>query len=112
MTGEFIGFVAILGVFTFLTVFVYMFFRTRHNERMAMIESGQDSSLFREGYNRMSALKYGLLFVFLGLGAGIGSAITIITGAEHPGYIIPSLLIFGGLGLLVYYKAAEKNDLD
>ena len=112
MSGEFLGFVAILGVFTFLTVLVYMFFRTRHNERMAMIESGQDSSIFREAYNRMSALKYGLLLVFLGLGAGVGSALTLMTGAEHPGYIIPSLLIFGGLGLLVYYRAAEKKDLD
>ena len=50
-----------LGAFAMMFGFAYLFFTTRNRERMAMIEKGVDSSLFRRKRGNTSLLTIILL---------------------------------------------------
>jgi len=96
----------------FLVGFVaYMYFNTRHKERMALIESGRDAGLFNTHSDPqyMGALKWGLLFVCLGIGAAVGINLDISHESDGPLFTFPLLLGSGGLGLIIYYFIAKSQ---
>ena len=97
----------------------YMHFTTRNKERLALIEKGADASMFkigREPLTRASSgrgfnsLKVGLFLI----GGGLGTLAGYFVGrlGMHEGASYPSMiLLFAGLGLLVYYMLVkEKKD--
>jgi hypothetical protein len=89
---------------TFGTIFgiAYIFFMTRHRERISMIEKGFDPKLFQTEKKRSnSALKYGLLLFGVGIGIAVGYALYAPWNSEASYFV--GILIFGGLGLLAYY---------
>jgi len=79
---------------------------------MALIESGKDAGLFnsKKTPQYMGALKWGLMLVSLGVGAGIGSFIDMWRNHDGPFVTIPLLLASGGLGLLIYYSIARDRE--
>lgn len=95
---------------------LYTFFSNRHKERMAMIEKGlklEDykgvklSSLTMQT-NPLSNLKWGLLAVFVGVGFFVGLAMDEFAHFNRP-FSIALMLIFGGVGLIVFYFIASKK---
>jgi len=109
-----------LILFVFLiggaTIVAYTYFSNRHKERMAMIEKGvklEDykgvklSSITMQA-NPLSNLKWGLLAVFVGAGFFAGLAMDEFAHFNRP-FSIALMLIFGGVGLIVFYFIASKK---
>lgn len=84
---------------------LYTFINTRHKERMTLIESGRDASLFsaEETPRYFGALKWGLALLFLGLALGIGLYYDFTRFHRGPFLAIPLSIAGGGAGLLTYY---------
>jgi len=102
--------IAILSTFgtTFGLIFYYL--HTRNRQRLAMLEKGVDPQTFypKPTANRYASLKWALLMIGIGLGFLFGGIISDFTDAEEP-IFFSMILLFGGLGLLVYFFVA-KND--
>lgn len=88
---------------------------TKHKERITMIEKGLKAedikSLYERGtmrVNPLSSLKWGIVFVGIGLAVIIGMWL-------HEAYyvdeaIFPALIaLFGGIGLIIFYVLAKKK---
>lgn len=100
---------AILGVFGSAITLIFFFFTTRHKERMALIASGRDASVFsKDQFPGSSSLKFGILLVALGIGAFIGFLITNFTRMDES-LFFPCIMVSGGLGLIYYYNLMSKK---
>ena len=103
-------FAALFGIY-------YLYISARHKERMALIEKGADASLFYAN-KKMSkremlswwTLKLALFLIGVGFGVFIGNVLAATTKLEEGVCYVTSILIFGGIGLLIYYLY-EKNSL-
>ena len=64
----------ILGFFTSVIIFVYMYFSSRHKIRMAIIENDKDMSIFHQMRSsaKNGSLKWGLVAFSAGLGLIVG----------------------------------------
>ncbi|MCB0669642.1 MAG: hypothetical protein KDC80_27645 [Saprospiraceae bacterium] len=104
-----VGIVAVFGCIGFVS---FLYFRTRHRERMALIETGQDASIFRKLPSIHNNLKYGFVSIAIGLALFIGhfleSATTMNDGAGY----FSMIFILGGLALLIYYRRAKDDGLE
>ena len=106
MATEIIG---ITGFFITMIVFVVSFFKTRHTERMALINSGRTASIFDANSSESnSALKMGLFLLSIGLGLLVGLTVDRILNTEPAGTFI-SILTLGGISLILYHNYIEKN---
>lgn len=88
---------------------------TRHKERMTMIEKGLKSEDIKAMYERgtlrvnpLSSLKWGMVFVAIGLAVMLGMFF------RHAFYmdegIYPALIsLLGGLGLVAFYFIANRR---
>lgn len=110
--GIIIPVLAIGGFFASTIIFTYMFFSSRHRERMALIESGQDASIFSKHFaNNKENLKYGIVAVMGGLGLIIGDFLQS-TGMEEFVAYFSMVLIFGGAGLILFYFLIQSKQKD
>ena len=88
---------------------------TRHKERMTMIEKGLSAEDIKALYHRgtlrispLSSLKWGMIFVAVGVAGIIGMWI-------HENYFVdegiyPALMaVFGGIALIIFYLLANKR---
>ena len=96
-----------LGLFAMIYGIVYL--SVRRKERMALIESGQDAKIFNMESNASISLKFSLLMIGLGLGALVGYILEESTGMEEGISYFSMILLFGGIGLMVYYFLARKK---
>ena len=103
--------VPIFGMLTsFGSIFgvCYLFFMTRHKERLALIEKGADASIFKTESNSRFVLKLGML----GVGVALGIIFGVIfhnSGLMNEDYSIPAFIfLFGGLGLIMSYFIERK----
>ena len=96
--------IAIIGFFSSIIIWVYLFFSTRSRIRMALIEQGRDASIFRKNQGDISdMLKYGITAVLAGLGLVFGF---FLENIGLPGFVAytSAVLIFGGSGLVAFYS--------
>ena len=110
-----IGILVPITLFILTAIVLWKFFDSRHIERKAIIEKGLNPSDYMELYKRqafatnpLSSLKWGLLAIFAGLGTLTAMVLDSWYHSEeiiYPGVI----LIFGGIGLVVYYTIASKK---
>jgi hypothetical protein len=110
---------AIVFIALFAAVFgiMYLYYTTRHKERLALIEKGADASFFNTGKERSRlnfswgkfTLKIGMLFMGIALGIII-AAILAQANVLDEGALYPSLIFFfGGLSLVLFYIIDRKN---
>ena len=57
--GVLIPIIAVGGFFSSIIIFTYMHYSSRHRERMALIESGQDAGIF----HREKKMEHGTVFL-------------------------------------------------
>ncbi len=105
-------------VFTFgipgLIIFWYLYIK--HKERMRMMEKGltpADIKAFymestRKPKNPYSALKWGILFLFVGLGIFVSNIIYYQYDFDE-GLGFGITITFAGLGLLLYYSIVSAK---
>jgi len=92
-------FSAVFGIF-------YLYFSTRHRERMSMIEKGMPIHQERPMDHPLRSLKNGLLFIGIGIGAVVGylfQEAIAPDGLYGPLPYAVGMCIFGGLALVLFY---------
>ena len=96
---------------------VIMHIASRHRERLTMIEKGMSSedikAMFARGQyrsNPVGTLKWGILAVFVGMALLLGNYLDAVYGVRD-GIIAGMVILFGGIGLVVFYAIAAKKDL-
>jgi hypothetical protein len=99
---------AIAIIFFFSTVFglFYVYFSTRHRERMNMIDKGLAPGLHRPMADHLRTLKNGLLLIGLGLGCVAGHLFersAMPSDGDNPMPYFVGMAIFGGLALVLFY---------
>ncbi len=99
----------LIPISAFAMVFgvAYIFFTTRHKERLALIEKGADAKMFYANRKGNNALKFGMLAVGIGLGIVFGQ---LLMRAELMGdEAIPAMMFLcGGSGLILFYFIDRK----
>lgn len=103
-----IVFGTIFGVF-------YLFFSTRHKERIALIEKGADASLFhaknkgRVSIWKLFLLNISLLFIAVGVGVFVASLL-VMAGVRQDVAYPGTIFLLGGIGLLTgFYLSTKMN---
>lgn len=105
-----------IAFFAAVAVPVYEHIRSRHRERMALIEKGivtedvkylYSSSAMKS--NPYGALKWGLIFVFVGIGILIPLLLMNIFDTDDPTLIFALVPIGAGVALLIFYRIALKR---
>ena len=111
--------VIVLIIFGALFGVVYLFFSTRHKERLSLIEKGADASLFYQAKKKKTlpwvTLKFGMLFVGIAVGTTIGILLTSSFSINMEELLIFSMIfLFGGISLIwnfmVERKLSKKDD--
>lgn len=96
--------VSIVGFFGSIILYVYLFFSSRHKERMALIQSGRDAGIFRKDKsgNSWQALKFGMVGFMGGVGILLGY---LLERAGLPGVVayFSMILILSSFGLILFY---------
>ena len=108
-----------VAIFLFLTIGCILggLIISKHKERMRIIEKGLTPEDIKALYltqmrpsSPLSSLKWGILFVMVGLAIFLGVWL-------HSMYflgdgVIPGLIgIFGGAGLILFYRIASKKEM-
>ena len=96
---------------------LWKYFDGRHKERMSMVEKGTNPSDFKsvnpirlwQG-NVLSNLKWGLLLLFAGVGLLVGLQLENFFNFEEGSVVFGSMLIAGGLALIIFYLVAAKKN--
>jgi len=107
--------VPIIGSISFfgcVGLILYMYFKTRHKERMALIENGQDASVFKQSDNRQSNLKWGLISISIGIALFLGHFLEEYTAMDDGAGYFPLIFIFGGAALIYHYRRLGSEYLD
>ena len=102
-----------IPIFAMTMVFgiFYFFITTRHKERMKLIESGADASMFYNSVQkRGAAIKIGMLLIGIGFGIFIGNLLASLTVLDEEVTIPSMIMICAGAGLLIGNKIV--NDMD
>ena len=109
------GLIAIIFFFTSLVVILGSAIISRHRERMGMIEKGMKAEDIKalcgggfRGMQPLTSLKWGIIFVGVGLAVLLGLLLHSwynVEGGIYPGLIA----VFGGAGLIVFYMIAKRT---
>ena len=107
------GLIAVIGVFSSIILAIYLFFKTRHKERIDLIQSGQSADIFATGKaNRIQFLKWGIIIVFIGLGILLGGMLEQMEFLEDGFAGFFAVLVLGGIGMILFYFIAGRIDDD
>ena len=103
-------------VFLSITLVIGTYLLTRHRERTMIIEKGMSPDEIRAlastgGFRAhpLSSLKWGIVFISVGLAALIGVWLEAMYH-DGGGYIPGLIALFGGAGLVVFYVIANRKE--
>ncbi len=116
MNPEMIGILVPIALFATIAVVLWKYFEGRNKERIVMLEKGINPLEFKsikrlqisQG-NILSNIKLGLLFGFVGIGILIGYQLHNVFGVDYEIAVFGSVLICGGLALIIFYFIAAKK---
>lgn len=107
--------VIVLIVFGSVGFVIFTWIQSRHKERIAMIEKGVKASELKGAMmpdllrpNPLSSLKWGLLAMFVGAGLILANILDRYY-YFHDSIYFASMLISGGIGLVIFYFIAAKK---
>ncbi len=96
------GTISVIGFFASIIYWVHIHYTSRHRERMALLESGQDASIFHKPSRPERVLKYGILLFSIGAGIFSGYVLEEMGMNDEAAYF-SMIFLFGGAGLVSYY---------
>jgi hypothetical protein len=108
MTAEFL-----VPMSMFAMIFGIVYIVVRKKERMALIAKGVDASLFETRKKVSADLKWGMLFVGIGLGILLGNLFAKYTSLGEEAAMFSMICLFGGLSLMIYHfveRSIEKKN--
>jgi Na+/H+-dicarboxylate symporter len=92
----------------FAMIFGIVYLVVRKKERMLLIQRGADASVFESKRNETTNLKWGLLFLGLGIGILLGRVFAAYTCLGEEASYFSLICLFGGLSLVIYHFIARK----
>jgi len=102
----------VIPVAFFLAIFaiLYVYYTTRSRERLALIEKGVDANIFKidPKESRSDLVKWGIFLIGLSLGVISGFALGSVI--DEVVAFFTTILLFGGLALIVAYIVITKMD--
>ena len=104
----------LIPITMFLSTFgiLYVFFTTRHKERLALIEKGADPALFQSKKgNSNASMRFGMFLIGVALGILTGNILTETTALKEEVAYFSMIFLFGGVSLVMYYRMIEKKQL-
>jgi hypothetical protein len=106
-----------LEVFIPITLFAavfgiaYVFFQTRHRERLKMIDKGADPSIFQQPILfRHSTLRLGMFLIGLALGILFGNILAETTSLKEQVAYFSMIFLFGGASLVLFHMIYKKQE--
>ncbi len=108
----------LIPIFMFggIAAVLWKYFDTRHRERMTIIEKGIINEDLKHLYSRVgwksnpySALKYGMLAAFIGVGVLVSAFMSQLFTVHEDQLTTGIVFLFGGLGLITFYAIAKKR---
>ena len=106
----------IVPISVFAMVFGIVYIGVRQKERMALIRTGGNASNLDTKGNVLGSLKWGMIFIGIGLGIIVGKIISSSTAMEEEAAFFSMICLFGGIALMIYYIVAnrfkEKNNTE
>ena len=99
-----------------ISIIVYKSVKTKHQEKLAMIEKGMILQEPEKRTNKYTALRNGLLLVGLAVGAmiGLGISETWLRDSFAGDFMIAIMtILFGGIAFLAYFfmiRSMQKQD--
>jgi hypothetical protein len=100
-----------IALFASIFGIVWVAVSARNKERLALIEKGLDSSIFKQlgqTHWRYGALKFGLLSIGIGIGLVVANILDVNGIMDDEVAYFSMIFIFGGIGLLTYYRLMGK----
>jgi uncharacterized membrane protein YjfL (UPF0719 family) len=98
----------IVPISVFAMVFGIVYVAFRHKERMTLIRSGVSASNLETRGNILGSLKWGMIFIGIGLGLIAGKIIASSTSMEEEAAFFSMICLFGGIALMIYYIIANR----
>lgn len=105
------GMISVIGFFASMIYWIHMYYTSRHRERMALLESGQDASIFQKNSRPERLLKYGVLLFSVGAGIITGYILEEMGMNDEAAYF-SMILMFGGAGLIAYYLFFSRKKME
>ena len=96
----------LIPVSFFAMIFGIIYIIGKRKERLRMIEKGADPSLFKTKNYIPAELKWGLLFVGIGVGIILGRVFAAYTRLGEEASYFSMICLFGGLSLVIYHFLA------
>ena len=103
--------VPIIGTLSFfgcLGFVLYLYFKTRHKERMTLIEHGMDATIFNSNRNQRDILKWGMVVFAIGLALFGGHFLEEHTTMDDGAGYFALIFTFGGIALLLFYRRMQS----
>lgn len=101
-----------IGAFAGIFGIVYVYFITRHRERMSMLEKGVTASPFNSLKHANSmTLKYGMLLIGIAIGTLMGHVFAYQLGLAKSTAFLAMWLLFGGLSLVINYMIEKRSEV-
>ena len=91
----------LLVIFGFIYAIVHL--GVRRKERMAMINSGADPSIFQQSNPGLAGIRYGLLLIGVAVGILLGNIFEATTCLDEEVSYFSMIFLFGGLALVISY---------
>jgi hypothetical protein len=103
--------ISVIGFHAAVIYWIHMYYTSRHRERMALLESGQDARIFAKRQRPERILKFGILLFSVGAGIFCGYFLERMGMDEEPAYFA-MIFLFGGAGLISYYLFFLRKTLE
>lgn len=103
--------IILLTVVVLIVSLTYIIVTTRHKERMALLEKGLDPKEYMNDKFLPHTLRAGMLLLGVGLGFLIAMILDefVLVQVDNPAIYGGSVLVCGGLGLIVFYLSAKRK---
>ena len=102
--------VATTFFFITMIVLIVSYFRTRHTERMALINSGRTAKIFDKTDNDSNrTLKLGLFLLSIGFGLLIGLVFDHFLGTEPSGVFVSILILSNMMKCMCRFMSKRHN---
>jgi len=100
----------LIPISLFAMVFGIVYLAIRRKERMALIEKGLSADVLEAHRRTPSTLKWGMVFLGVGIGILIGRILAEYTMLGEEESFFSMVFLFGGLSLLIYNFLEKKLD--
>ncbi len=95
-----------IAFFAAIVLSLYFYFKTRHQQRMAMIEKGFE--LKNKKYSPFQSLRTGIFFIGIGLGIFFGYLLQQYSIVDEEVSYFTMILLFGGISLAANHYITGK----